>query len=140
MQYSVFQDYDGPLLEVPNEDAVWVTVMLHEEMEDSHTDEEILRYVHNQIRLGRAGVGRRALYNMGKVCISLPILTAITDTRAILAFAEADAYTWLGILYDGNVTLNRAVIFSTVPSPAPEELEESDDDEVYAEVRRQWAK
>ncbi|KAJ5129249.1 uncharacterized protein N7515_005288 [Penicillium bovifimosum] len=139
MQYSVFQD-DEPLLELPNEDAVWVTVMLHEEMEDSHTDEEIFKHVHHQIKIRRAGVGRQALHNLGKVCISIPIQTGSTDTRAILALAEADAYKWIGILYDGVVTLNRTIIFSTIPSPAPEELEDYDETEEYAKAQELWTK
>jgi hypothetical protein len=136
MQYSVFQD-DEPLLELANEDAAWVTVMLHEEMEDSHTDEEIFRYVYHQIQMRRAGVGRQALHNLGKVCISIPIEIATTDTRAILALAEADAYRWIGILYDGVVTLNRTIIFSTIPSPAPEELVEFDETEDPAEPQEE---
>ncbi|KAJ5466899.1 hypothetical protein N7475_004651 [Penicillium sp. IBT 31633x] len=100
-----------PLVDPDNEEAAWVTVVIPPEMEYTHTDEEIVRYVYNQIRMKRAGVGQYALHNHGKVCISFPITINTDDIHELLARAEADAYRWLDLVLDGTVTLVRDIVF-----------------------------
>ncbi|KAJ5186587.1 hypothetical protein N7449_011351 [Penicillium cf. viridicatum] len=85
-----------------NEDADWVTVVLPEEMEFTHSDEDILR---------RAIVSEVALHNMGVACISIPIPTSTADTATILIRAETDGNKWIDYIRIGMANLDREVIF-----------------------------
>lgn len=101
------QFFDDP----DNEEADWVTVMLPEDMDDTHSDEDIMRYVLHNIRIRRAVVSEVALHNMGVSCISIPIPVSTADTTAIMVRAETDGNKWLEHICNGMVTLDREVIF-----------------------------
>ncbi|CRL19884.1 unnamed protein product [Penicillium camemberti] len=94
-----------------NEDADWVTVVLPEGMEFTHSDEDILRYALHHIQTRRAIVSEVALHNMGVACISIPIPTSSADTATILIRAETDGNTWLEYIRIGVANLDREVIF-----------------------------
>lgn len=111
VQECVFVEGLTPLVDPDDEEAVWVTVVIAAEMEFTHTDEEIVRFVFNQIRMKRAGVGQYALHNHGKVCISLPVTINTDDTNAILLRAEADASKWLALVIDETVAVVRDIVF-----------------------------
>ncbi|KAJ5129250.1 uncharacterized protein N7515_005289 [Penicillium bovifimosum] len=76
-QPSVFQTPEGKNFADPHSnrrDYYWVTVFLPEHMVPRHfTDEEIMDYVLKQIQQNRCSVNGRAMYGLGKRCISLPI-------------------------------------------------------------------
>ncbi|CAI7582987.1 unnamed protein product [Penicillium glandicola] len=84
-----------------NEEADWITVVLPEEMDDTHSDEDIMRYVLHNIQIRRAIVSEVALHNMGIICISIPIPASTADTTAILVRAEADTKRWLELIRNG---------------------------------------
>ncbi|KAF4770604.1 hypothetical protein N7455_007404 [Penicillium solitum] len=94
-----------------NEAADWVTVVLPEEMEFTHSDEDILRYALHHIQTRRAIVSEVALHNMGVACISIPIPTSSADTATILIRAETDGNQWLEYIRIGVANLDREVIF-----------------------------
>lgn len=94
-----------------NEDADWVTVVLPEEMEFTHSDEDILKYALHHIQARRAIVSEMALHNMGVACISIPIPTSTADTTTILIRAETDGNKWLDYIRIGMANLDREVIF-----------------------------
>lgn len=94
-----------------NEEADWVTVVLPEEMEFTHSDEDIVRYALHHIQTRRAIVSEVALHNMGVVCISIPIPRSSADTATILIRAETDGNKWLEYIRVGMANLDRDVIF-----------------------------
>lgn len=105
-------DVGSQFLEDPdNEEADWVTVILPEEMNKTHSDEDIMKYVLHNIRIRRAVVSQVALHNMGVTCISILIPVSTVDTATILICAEADGNRWLEMISNGMATLRREVIF-----------------------------
>ncbi|KAJ5772857.1 hypothetical protein N7457_007753 [Penicillium paradoxum] len=88
-----------------NEEAVWVTVVLHPEMEYTIPTKRF------QIRMKREGISRYALHNHGKVHISLPIINRTEDTYKILLHAENDDHAWLKLVTDRTVAIVRNIVF-----------------------------
>lgn len=120
VQAEYFQEFDGDAWvtvdshdfdDPDNEEADWVTVVLPEEMDYTHSDEDIMMHVLHNIQTRRAVVREVALHNMGTVCISIPIPVSNADTTAILVQAETDVKKWLEHIRSGMVTLDREVIF-----------------------------
>ncbi|MBZ6375453.1 MAG: hypothetical protein LBE67_10765 [Kocuria palustris] len=120
MQAEYFQEFDGDAWvtvdshdfdDPDNEEADWVTVVLPEEMDYTHSDEDIMMHVLHNIQTRRAVVREVALHNMGTVCISIPIPVGNADTTAILVQAETDVKKWLEHIRNVMVTLDREVIF-----------------------------
>ncbi|KAJ5385177.1 hypothetical protein N7517_003088 [Penicillium concentricum] len=103
----------GPqLLEDPdNHEAHWITVIIPEEMEDNHSDEDIMLHMLHNVRNQRAIVSASAMHNLGLICISVPVPVSTASTTTILAYAEADLCKWLELIRGGIVTLDREVIF-----------------------------
>ncbi|KGO71517.1 hypothetical protein PITC_051580 [Penicillium italicum] len=103
---------DTQLSEDPdNEEANWVTVMIPEEMNETHSDEEIVEYALDHIRTRQAIVSEVALHNTEVSCISIPVPMDIVGTIGILTRAENDLKNWLEYITNGMVSLNREVIF-----------------------------
>ncbi|EKV12687.1 Cwf15/Cwc15 cell cycle control protein [Penicillium digitatum] len=94
-----------------NEDADWITVIIPEEMEHTHSDEDILRYALHRIRTRRAIIGEVALHNRGVSCISIPVPLSTSNMADILTRAEADGNKWLEHICNGMVSLDRDVVF-----------------------------
>ncbi|KAK4866225.1 hypothetical protein LT330_008566 [Penicillium expansum] len=94
-----------------NEEADWVSVVIPEDMNETHSDEEIMEYALNRIRTRRAVVSKVALHNMGVSYISIPIPMNIVDSSGILIRAEKDGKNWLEYISNGMASLNREVIF-----------------------------
>ncbi|KAJ5514714.1 hypothetical protein N7463_004266 [Penicillium fimorum] len=103
----------GPQLweDPDNDKAHWITVIIPQEMENNHSEEDIMQYMPQNVRTQRAIVSASAMHNLGMVCISLPVPVSTASTTAILARAEADVYKWLKFIRAGIVTLDWKVIF-----------------------------
>ncbi|KAJ5184753.1 hypothetical protein N7491_007378 [Penicillium cf. griseofulvum] len=99
------------LADPDNGEAHWITVILPREMDDTHSDEDIIKYVFHSIRIRRAIVSEVAHHNLGMICISIPVPISTANTTTVLARAEIDVNKWLELIRDGFVTLDRGVIF-----------------------------
>jgi hypothetical protein len=99
------------LTDPDNDEAHWITVILPREMDDTHSDEDIMKHVLHNIRTRRAIVSEVAHHNLGMICISIPVPLSTVSTTTVLARAENDVNKWLELIRDGFVTLDRGVIF-----------------------------
>ncbi|KAJ5163002.1 uncharacterized protein N7500_004832 [Penicillium coprophilum] len=94
-----------------NDEAHWITVIIPQEMNHTHSDEEIMKYMLHNIRARRAIVSASAQHNLGISCISVPVKIRYKNTATVLSRAEADVSKWLELVCGGTVTLDREVIF-----------------------------
>ncbi|KAJ5549784.1 hypothetical protein N7461_004482, partial [Penicillium sp. DV-2018c] len=125
-QPSVFQNAEGKNFADPHstrKDYYWINVFLPENMVPKYrTDEEIMEYVLKQIQQNRCSVHDRAMYGLGKRCISLPIVRDDEEAplpdfsepgpaHPDLLLAEDLAAYWHEMILTKKVILDKDLIF-----------------------------
>ncbi|OQE46503.1 hypothetical protein PENCOP_c001G00381 [Penicillium coprophilum] len=99
----------------PEDDiALWVTVEFPEAMKLTHSDEQLMEFVVQQVRKHKTSVSASAQHYRRHLCLSLPVVGFPRDEEhfdAVMAQAKTLALWWLGGIHAHKVHLDRNVIF-----------------------------
>lgn len=94
------------------EPSCWVTVYFHDEMAETHWDEDLVEYVLLELQNGRGEISHRSKHGLSCRCISLPV-TGVSLRRDSDVFKRAAyiAQGWYERILTKQVQLDRERIF-----------------------------
>ena len=110
---SVFMFEGANISDMHDDDAVWVTVILNHHISPADSDERIMQFVVDQIKVGEVVIGPCSLSLVGAQCISLglPVDRISRYILGALCHADALAAWWLEQIREGVIQLDRSHIF-----------------------------
>ncbi|KAJ5959602.1 uncharacterized protein N7479_006752 [Penicillium vulpinum] len=97
-----------------NETGLWVTVEFPESMKHTHSDEQLMKFVVQQIQRGRAIISTYAKHYERHLCLSLPVVGFAGEEEPIdvvMDQAETVALWWLEQILAYKVRLDCNVLF-----------------------------
>ncbi|KAJ5164234.1 uncharacterized protein N7500_006064 [Penicillium coprophilum] len=99
----------------PEDDiALWVTVEFPEAMKFTHSDEQLMEFVVQQVQNHNTSISTSAQHYRRHFCLSLPVVGYPRDEEhidTVMALAETLALWWLGEIHAHKVHIDRNVIF-----------------------------
>lgn len=99
----------------PQDDvALWITVDFPEATRFTHSDEQLMEFVVQQVQTHNINISAHAQHYLRHWCISLPVVGVPRDEEhndAVMAQAKALALWWLKAIRAQRVHLDRSVIF-----------------------------
>ncbi|KAJ6128970.1 hypothetical protein N7471_010187 [Penicillium samsonianum] len=106
----------GPerLVDPKDDAALWVTIEFPAAMKLTHSDEQLMEFVVQQVQGHEINISTCAQHYLKHLCLSLPVVGAHGDEEhhgAVMAQAKTLALWWLGEILAQRVHLDRSVIF-----------------------------
>ncbi|CAG8892594.1 unnamed protein product [Penicillium egyptiacum] len=100
------------LVDPEDDAALWVTIEFPEAMKLTHTDEQLVNWVVDQILRHKISVSACAQHCQRPLCLSLPVVGIPRDEEHnIRDQAKTLTLWWLGEILADRVHLDRNVIF-----------------------------
>ncbi|KOS38907.1 hypothetical protein ACN38_g10265 [Penicillium nordicum] len=102
------------LVDPQDDAALWVTVEFPEAMELTHSDEELMEFVVQQVENHKVNISTHAQHYQRSLCLSLPVVGVPSHEEhndAVMAQAKTLALWWLGEIQAHRVQLDRNLIF-----------------------------
>ncbi|OQD62246.1 hypothetical protein PENPOL_c013G10795 [Penicillium polonicum] len=103
------------LVDPQDDAALWVTIEFPEAMELTHSDEQLMEFVVQQVQSHKVNISTHAQHYQRSLCLSLPVAGVLRDEErnvAVMAQAKTLALWWLGEIQAHRVQLDRNVIFA----------------------------